>query len=78
MQQAEAEAGTINLPILILQGSEDTLVNPAGAQVLYDRVSATDKQIKIYDGLYHEIFNEPEHEQVLDDVEIWLKAHLSS
>ncbi|NOR52080.1 MAG: lysophospholipase, partial [Gammaproteobacteria bacterium] len=29
-------------------------------------------------GLYHEVFNEPEHKQVLDDVELWLEAHLAS
>ena len=76
MQQVRTQATTINLPLLILQGSNDTLVNPAGAQMLYDRAASTDKQIKIYNGLYHEIFNEPEHEQVLGDVELWLEAHL--
>jgi alpha-beta hydrolase superfamily lysophospholipase len=76
MQQAESKAAAINLPLLILQGGSDPLVNPAGTQMLYDHVSAADKQIKIYNGLYHEIFNEPEHEQVLGDVETWLEAHL--
>jgi len=75
-QQAETGAAAIRLPLLILQGNKDTLVNPAGAQMLYERVNAADKQIKIYDGLYHEVFNEPEHEQVLGDVEVWLQAHL--
>lgn len=76
MTRVENEATTIKLPILILQGGDDPLVDPAGAQLLYNRVSSTDKQIKNYDGLYHEIFNEPEHEQVLADVETWLEAHL--
>jgi alpha-beta hydrolase superfamily lysophospholipase len=76
MQRAQTEAAAITLPIFILQGGGDLLVNPAGAQTLYDRASATDKQIKIYDGLYHEIFNEPEHAQVLGDVATWLEAHL--
>lgn len=31
-----------------------------------------DKTIKIYKGLYHEVFNEPEREQVLKDVQAWL------
>ena len=30
----------------------------------------------MYDGLYHEIFNEPESEQVLDDLVAWLDAHV--
>jgi len=71
-----AEAANIRLPILILQGSADMLVDPKGAQMLYNVVSSADKTIKIYDGLYHEVFNEPEHDQVLGDVEAWLEAHL--
>jgi acylglycerol lipase len=76
MQTITAQAARITLPILIVQGSADRLVNPAGAQVLYDGVSSVDKEIKIYDGFYHEVFNEPEHDKVLCDVELWLEAHL--
>lgn len=77
MQRVSAEAGKITLPIFILQGSADRLVDPAGAQMLYDRVSSTDKTLNMYEGLYHEVFNEPERQQVLGDVERWLEAHLA-
>jgi alpha-beta hydrolase superfamily lysophospholipase len=75
MQRVTAEAGKITLPVLIVQGSADRLVDPAGAQMLYDTVSSTDKTINVYEGLYHEVFNEPEHKQVLGDVETWLEDH---
>ena len=52
-------SGKITLPILILQGGADRLVDPSGARLLYETVSSKDKAIKVYDGLYHEIFNEP-------------------
>jgi acylglycerol lipase len=76
MQRVEAEAARITLPILILQGSEDKLVDPSGAQMLYDKVGSTDKTYKLYEGLYHEVHNEPEHDQVLGDVGAWLEARL--
>jgi len=76
MRRMEAEASQITLPILILQGTADRLVPPAGAQMLYDRVSSADKKLIFYEGLYHEIFNEPEHARVLSDVEAWLAAHI--
>lgn len=34
----------------------------------------TDKTLRVYEGLYHEVYNEPEHEQVLRDVESWLET----
>jgi len=76
MHYVSGQATKITLPIMIVQGSSDKLVDPAGAQMLYDAVSSTDKEIRIYDGFYHEVFNEPEHDKVLRDVETWLEAHL--
>jgi len=78
MQRVSAEATKISLPIMVLQGSADKLVDPAGARMLYDTVSSTDKEIRIYEGFYHEVFNEPEHDRVLRDMEIWLEAHLAA
>jgi alpha-beta hydrolase superfamily lysophospholipase len=76
MQRVTDEAGAISLPMIIVQGKADKIVDPAGAQMLYDKSSSTDKTLKLYDGLYHEVFNEPEREQVLSDVEVWLESHL--
>ena len=76
LTRVSAETDKITLPFIAMQGSEDHLVDPDGAQILYDKAGSKDKTLKIYDGLYHEIFNEPEHERVLGDVETWLAARI--
>jgi acylglycerol lipase len=76
MHTVTEHAAKIQLPIMIAQGSEDSLVDPVGAQLLYDLVGSGDKTIKLYDGFYHEIFNEPEHAQVLKDVQLWIEKQL--
>lgn len=76
MRHVTEHAEKIQLPILIAQGSEDSLVDPGGAQLLYDIVGSGDKTIKLYEGFYHEIFNEPEHVQVLNDVQLWVEKQL--
>ena len=76
MQRIGTEAPRITVPLLILQGSADRLVSPSGARILHDQVSSPDKRIILYDGLYHEVYNEPEHDQVLLDVETWIESHL--
>ena len=70
------EAGTITLPLIVVQGGEDIIVDPDGAQMLYDKARSEDKTLNIYDGLYHEVFNEPERARVLGDVETWLAARV--
>jgi acylglycerol lipase len=77
MQRVALRAGKITLPILILQGSADRIVDPGGARLLFDTVRSTDKTIKIYDGFFHEVFNEPDHDLVLHDVADWLDIHLT-
>jgi acylglycerol lipase len=66
----------IKLPVLIMHGSADRLADPRGSKLLYERAGSKDKTLKIYDGFYHEIFNEPEHKQVMADVENWLAKHI--
>jgi acylglycerol lipase len=69
-------ADQIKQPFIVLQGEADRLVDPDGAKMLYEKASSDDKTLKTYPGLYHEVFNEPEREQVLRDVESWLSARL--
>ena len=66
----------ITVPVLVMHGSDDKLVPVAGSRLIDDTIGSSDKTLKIYDGLYHEIFNEPEQDQVLDDLVAWLDAHV--
>ena len=76
IQKLPDQIAKVTLPILIMYGSTDQLSNPEGSNMLYEKVSSKDKSLKVYDGLYHEIFNEPEHEKVMADMEAWLSARI--
>jgi len=76
MNRVNAETDKITLPFIVIQGSEDKLVDPGGAQMLYDKAGSKDKTLKTYEGLYHEVHNEPEREVMFKDLETWLAAHV--
>lgn len=76
MDAVAAGRGAITLPLLVLHGAEDVMTAPAGSKAFCEGAGSEDKQLRIYPRLYHEIFNEPEREQVYDDVETWITAHL--
>ncbi|KAA0237889.1 lysophospholipase [bacterium] len=63
---------SITTPILIMHGTADLLTPAEGSRVLFERVSSPDKTLKLYEGLYHEILNEPEKEQVMAGILAWL------
>ena len=76
MKRVEEEASLITLPIFILHGGDDKMVARGAAEMLEANVSSKDKTLKIYDGFYHEVHNDPGFETVLADILEWLESHL--
>ncbi len=74
-ERLPALATQITLPVLIMAGAASPLGDGPRSEALYEAVSSSDRTLKLYDGLMHEIFNEPEHEQVFADLEAWLRGH---
>lgn len=72
--QLPESARRITLPILVLAGAASPLGDGPRSAALYDAVGSTDKTLKLYDDLMHEIFNEPEHPMVMADLLAWLDA----
>lgn len=74
-----AAASNLRLPLLIQHGSADAIASTAASREFYENAGAEDKTIKIYDGLFHEIYNEkePDRSGVLADLIAWLDAHLT-
>jgi acylglycerol lipase len=75
MGQIRAGCHQIELPLLILHGGLDGLADPAGSDRLMASVGSIDKTHKVYPDCYHELFNEPEKDQVWSDFLTWLQAH---
>ncbi len=69
-----SEVESITIPTLIAYGTADGLCPPGGSRMLHHRIGAQDKTLKAYEGLYHEILNEPEQSTVLHDLRGWLAA----
>ncbi|WP_135451479.1 alpha/beta hydrolase [Mycobacterium sp. DL99] len=69
-------ASALTAPLLVVHGEKDRLVSADGSRHLVECVGSPDVHLKVYPGLFHEVFNEPEKELVLDDVTTWIETHL--
>lgn len=76
MTTVSNDAARITLPVFILHGSGDKIVDPAASEMLFDKIGSKDKTLRIYEGLFHEVHNEPEHDKMFKDVEDWLATHI--
>ncbi|MBL7135801.1 MAG: alpha/beta hydrolase [Candidatus Marinimicrobia bacterium] len=72
----QSQMESIELPLLIMHGTADRLADPEASKKLYSRANSKDKTLKLYEGSYHEILNDPEKARVMDDMMKWLDAHL--
>lgn len=59
-------------PCLILHGKDDKIVSCFNSSNFYEKISSEYKELKIYDGLYHEILNEVCKDDILEDICGWL------
>lgn len=66
----------LRVPLLVVHGSADSLVSVESGKTAHSLAGSADKAIHIYEGFYHEVFNEPEHARVLADVLDWTDARL--
>lgn len=62
--------------VLILHGDQDTIVPPQVSEWFYDHIGSVSKHRITYPGMYHEILNEPNRMDVMDDILNWLENQL--
>lgn len=68
-------ASKFNLPLLLLQGEKDHIVSLEKTKLFAEKVPASLITYKIFPGLYHEMHNEYEQDQVLSYILEWINQH---
>ena len=78
MDTVRAQASSLKVPILLQVAGDDHLVNARSSVQFFEKLDIEDKTLQVYDGGYHEIYNEGEdlRRQVFKDLEDWLEKRL--
>lgn len=64
----------MRMPLLIMHGTKDMVTVPHGSQVFFDHASSDDKTLKLYEGHYHDLFNDEGRELVMNDLLEWVNT----
>ncbi len=59
-------------PCILLHGEKDALVSVQDSHDFFNTIASKDRQLKVYGGLFHEIFNEYCRDEVIDDAISWI------
>lgn len=72
MKEVAEGAPRITTPVLVMHGTDDRLASVDATKRMFERIESPDKELVIYPGFYHELFNEPEKQDVFERVTEWL------
>jgi lysophospholipase len=69
---------TQDLPMLVMQGGDDKIVNKATVKEWFNHAPLSEKRFKEWPKCYHEIFNEPEREEVFEYAKDFVLSQLKA
>lgn len=66
----------LRVPLLMVVGGDDPIVDPASVREFFDEAGVEDKTLMLYPSMSHEPLNEPGRDRVVGDVVRWLAPRL--
>jgi acylglycerol lipase len=69
-----AKADQLNLPILLMHGTADEICYETGSKE-FSALAGDNCSLKLWEGCFHELHNEPEKEEVFSTLKQWLDQH---
>ena len=70
-----AHASELKVPTLILHGSDDLICSPEGSREFAGKTGMA--ELKIWDGGYHELHNEPFKDEVFTYIMNWINRQIA-
>jgi len=67
-----ARAAEIQIPILMILGGADQVVDPEESRAFFERLGSPDKTLLFYPHMLHEPLNELRRDDVIADIATWL------
>lgn len=76
MATLSARVAELRIPVLVQHGTADSLVPIAACHPIYQQLgNSKTRTLDIHEGLYHDVYNEPERDRVIANLERWLTSH---
>jgi acylglycerol lipase len=75
-QYLKRQMPAIQLPVLMLHGTADRATDPAGSKYFMKHASSSDKELKLYEGYYHDLLNDKHQGIIIGDILMWLNQRV--
>jgi acylglycerol lipase len=76
IEDVQGRMEALTPPVLALHGRADVVTNPKGSEALIARAGSEDKTLSLRDGMFHDLWHEPEAPQLVAEVAEWVSGRL--
>lgn len=76
LKDAHEQADSIDMPVLAMQAGDDLIVDPLAVAPWLEKTSSSDRTLKMLDDHYHELLNEEDWRQTLNELLTWLESQI--
>jgi len=73
MDEVRRRAHQLLVPVLLQQAGQDRIVDAEAAKALFEKIGSPRKRLKVYPDSFHEIFNDTNRKEVIDDLLEYLR-----
>jgi len=76
LKDAHEDVSSIVVPILAMQAGADLIVDPLAVEPWLEKTGSSDRTLKILDEHYHELLNEEDWRETLNELLTWLESRI--
>lgn len=73
-EDVERRIQDVDVPLLALYGTEDTLTDPKAVEQMVQRARSTDKEVVLLAGMWHMLLHEPKGGEARQRILLWIQA----
>ncbi|MFA5165129.1 MAG: lysophospholipase [Candidatus Omnitrophota bacterium] len=72
MRFVSGNIGKLEVPALFMQGTDDKVVDMDGVREIFEKIPVKDKELALYEGMYHELLRETQRDKVMGRIAEWV------
>lgn len=77
IKSVKKNLSSIHIPVLVLYGTKDEMVPQSGSQLLFEKITSSDKKILPFENMYHSLLTDKNKELVFTTIKDWIEKRIS-
>ena len=72
LEDLSSRFSQVCVPFILFQGNSDKIVDPRESKKFYEDCRSSDKEMVVYEEMYHDVYHEPEILDIIEKCVFWL------